>query len=511
MIKFTNRLTKDHFIKAIVCCVALGLLTTTASAESKKKTQTAAKPKASPTSSIVRVNVSNQSHSSRMPWQKNDPSGKRGLGAVISGNRILVTAELVSNATYIELEMPSTGAKAPATVEVLDYECDLAVLRPNDPKFLQDMIALEIAEPSKLGDTLEVWQLESNGTGVKTPVKITQVEVGSYFAPGQSFLLYRASGNVQYRAGTFTLPVIHDGKIAGLLLRYSSKDEVSTMLPTQIMHHFISDLKDGHYGGFPTLGVGYTQTLDDQLRAYLKLDEASGVFVSSTSPGASAAAGGIKAGDVILKIDGQKIDSRGNYNHPSYGLVNMSHIVRSRHVGETIDVDILRDGKKKTVKVPLKRKAPEDYVVDPYIYDRGHKYLIMGGLLFQELSRPYLESYGKEWETRAPFRLRYAMNHPEAYEEDGRRKIVFLAGVLPSVSVQGYERLGGLIIDSVNGQKIGDINELDLAFNKPKDGLHEIRFTDFPKVIWLDDELAKQDNFLFIPQRYRIQNRMRLE
>ena len=30
-------------------------------------------------------------------------------------------------------------------------------------------------------------------------------------------------------------------------------------------------------------------------------------------------------------------------------------------------------------------------------------------------------------------------------------------------------------------------------------------------MIWLDDELAKQDNFLTIPQRFRIQERMRLE
>ena len=135
----------------------------------------------------------------------------------------------------------------------------------------------------------------------------------------------------------------------------------------------------------------------------------------------------------------------------------------------------------------------------------------MGGLLFQELTRPYLESFGNEWSSRAPFKLVYAMGHPEKYREQGRRKIVFLAGVLPTESVQGYERMGGTIVETVNGREIKDIQDLDLAFNYPEDGVHEIRFEDFPKVIWIDDELAKQDNFLVIPQRFRIQERMRLE
>ena len=88
-----------------------------------------------------------------------------------------------------------------------------------------------------------------------TPVKISQVEVGPYFVPGHFFLQYKASGNVQYRSGTFTLPVVQDGRLCGLLLRYSSKDEVSTILPSSIIQHFFDDATDGFYEGFPNLGI----------------------------------------------------------------------------------------------------------------------------------------------------------------------------------------------------------------------------------------------------------------
>ncbi len=468
----------------------------------------------SPSTSILRVNVSNQSSNFRLPWKRNQPSGKRGLGALLKKNRVLVTAELVANATYIDLELPGSGRKLTAQVGIIDYESNLAVLHPTDDPdgFFDGLIPLRLSDGCAVGDQLEVWQIEPNGTPVTTTVEISQVEVGSCFVPGHFLLQYKASGNVQYRSGTFTLPVIKDGKICGVLFRYSSKNEVSTILPSPIIQHFLTDAEDGFYDGFPNLGIEYAKTLDDQFRSYLGIDDETGVYVSSVRPQTSADTAGIEAGDVLLSIDGHAIDSRGNYDDPAYGLLNLSHLVRGNaQVGDESKIVVLRNGAKKTLKATLQRKAPENYLVDPYIFDRGGNFLIMGGLLFQELSRPYLESFGSEWRSRAPFKLVYAMRHPEKYEEEGRRKVVFLAGILPTRSVQGYEGIGGTILKSVNGRPIRDIRDLDVAFNFPTDGVHEIQFEDFPKIIWLDDALAQEDNFLHIPQRFRIQERMRLD
>src|SRR5262249_50864705 len=71
--------------------------------------------------SVVRVNVTTQSWDFLHPWGKRQPFTRRAIGAIIPGPRVLVTADLVANLTYLELEAPEGGRKVPATVEAADY------------------------------------------------------------------------------------------------------------------------------------------------------------------------------------------------------------------------------------------------------------------------------------------------------------------------------------------------------------------------------------------------------
>src|SRR3712207_3852034 len=94
--------------------------------------------------SVVRVNVTNQPHAFVRPWGKRPPFVRRGIGAVLANQRVLVTGELVANSNYIEFEAGDSGQKMPATVEVVDYEANLALLKPEDPTFLKDLSPLEL-------------------------------------------------------------------------------------------------------------------------------------------------------------------------------------------------------------------------------------------------------------------------------------------------------------------------------------------------------------------------------
>src|ERR1700756_3237364 len=93
--------------------------------------------------SVVRVNSTNQAYDFFRPWSKQAPFSRRGLGVLIDGDNILVTAELVANHDYIELERSDGGEKTTATVQVIDYEANLATLRSTDPKFLAGMQPLQ--------------------------------------------------------------------------------------------------------------------------------------------------------------------------------------------------------------------------------------------------------------------------------------------------------------------------------------------------------------------------------
>lgn len=461
-----------------------------------------------PETSILRVNITSQGYNFALPWQKQRPNTRRGLGALLAGNRVLVTAELAQDANYIELEQAASGKRITARVEAVDYELNLATVIPDgDPgTFFQGMEPLELDTNLKPKTTLQVWQFEVNGTPVSSSVEFDRVDLAPYFLEDQFFLIFQANGAVQYRSGTFTLPVIHEGKLAGMLVRYNSRDLVSDILPATMVDRFIKDAATAPYEGLPSFGVRTAPILDPQLRSYLKLDgQEGGILVTDVTPGFSAAAAGIREGDVITEMNGFKIDGRGSYQDPDYGLLGSAHIARGQaHVGDKLKLKLIRDGQPMDLDVTLLRKEARDFLVDPYVFDRQPRYLILGGVLFQELTLPFLQLAGKEWRDRASFRLVYAQANQDEFLKAGRKKLVFISGVLPAPCTIGYERMSGLVVNKVNGVEITDLATLAEAVKSPTDGIHRIDVQDSPRTIYLDDSQAKQDNAEFLPTRYRI-------
>lgn len=113
-----------HLLRAVWLALIFLLAIQSAPAVDDASTQESA------SQSLLRVNSTNQVYDFFRPWIKKPPFSRRGIGALIDGGRILVTAELVANSTFIELEKPATAEKSTATVERVDYDCNLAVLRP---------------------------------------------------------------------------------------------------------------------------------------------------------------------------------------------------------------------------------------------------------------------------------------------------------------------------------------------------------------------------------------------
>jgi len=467
--------------------------------------------------SLVKVNVTYQGYAPHIPWQKESPGQRRGLGVILDGDRVLVTGQLVSDATYIELELADTGAKLPAKVIAVDYEANLAVLvsavvESRTKTFFKDLKPMLIDTKARIGDNLNVWQLGRVGDLIVTNLKLSKVLTSQYVVEGSKFLIYEGQGIVRSEGNSFTVPIVKGGRLAGLLLNYDSKNQLTTVLPGPIIEHFLKDLADGKNDGFPSLGIEFHPTMDEQFREYLGLKtEQGGMFVSAVSKGGSADALGIEKGDIVLALNGFAIDARGDYEDPDYGRLSMSHIVRGRaYVGDEMEVKVLREGKEKILKGKLKRKSPDDYLVRPYLFDRGPNYFVAGGLVFQELTRPYLNAYGDRG--GAPLaRLQWVVNHPEDFEKSGRRRLVFLSGALPTPSTQGYDRVNWLIVNKVNGMAINDLHDLETAFKQPKDGIHLIELEDSPKRLYLDAIQMERDNLALLGGAYRIGELKRIE
>ncbi len=448
------------------------------------------------TASVVRINSTSQAWNPGQPWEKTSPSNLRSLGAIVAPGQVLTTGEMVADATYLELESPDGSRTAQAKIVAVDYEANLALLtvKSEDDRevFFKDTKPLTLAKPPVIGDVLSIFQVEDNGTTLLTNGTLQSVDVSESFLPGQSFLTYMVKASMQSAASSFTLPVVRDGALSGILMSYDSDDQLSDVLSVDVISRFLTNAQDGTYEGFPSLGIGASRTEDPSFRKFLKLQpEQGGLYIGKVRKGGAADLAGIKVGDVLLSAAGHAIDQRGYYQHPHYGSLFWGHIVRGeKSTGEEITLNILRDGEPMEIAATLTREEPMDRLVPDYQFDRAPNFLVKGGFIFQELSRPVLEAFGEDWSTRAPLNLLDAFENPETFEGKAKR-VIFLSGAIPTPATVGYERLRHLIVKKVNGVEIGSMKTLIEAFGKPNaDGLHSIEFMEENFTVYLDESIS---------------------
>jgi len=461
--------------------------------------------------SAVRVNATTQAWDFVRPWSKRPPITRRAVGAVIAGERVIVPAEMVANATYLEFELPEGGKKVPAAIEYVDYEANLALLKTDNADFLKGFTPMEIV-PSRLGDTLNVMQFENNGRPLFTNGPLTTAELASYQIDGM-FLIYRMTVRIQNRDNGFSLPVLRDGKLTAILMSYDNQADNANLIPAPVIEHFLKDIEDGKYDGFPRGGFAFNSLRDPQLRRYCKVpdDVTGGVFITEVMKDSPMEKAGLQRGDVLLQLDEYPVDQDGNYPDVDYGKIPVSHALSVKHfVDDTLKVEILRMGLRKTLDATLIRRNVQESVSPAYIIDRAPNFIVVGGLVFQELSRQYLKDIAPEWHGQTPDRLAfYDRNQGELFR-DGPKKIVFLSAVLPIPSTVGFESLNHLVVKKINDVEIQTLKDIATAIEKPIKGFHKIDFVEDPTTIYLNAEEAVKNEPL-IQQQYHLPILKRLE
>lgn len=85
------------------------------------------------------------------------------------------------------------------------------------------------------------------------------------------------------------------------------------------------------------------QDVTPELAEALELGTAEGAVITQVQPGSAAEDGGLMAGDIITAVDGKRISNS----------TDLRNRIGLTPVGETVDVSVFRDGKRRTIEVEV--------------------------------------------------------------------------------------------------------------------------------------------------------------
>ena len=448
--------------------------------------------KLSTTQSIVKIIATHNHPDFGSPWQRRGIHTVTGSGVIIDKRRILTNAHVVADQTLLEVQREGSGETYTADVEFVCHSCDLALLTVDDEIFFQNATPLELDGLPKLQSRVSVLGFPTGGETISiTEGIVSRIEVDFYVHSSDRYLLVQVDAAIN--PGNSGGPVISDGKIVGIAMQaLEHAENIGYIVPTPIIKHFLNDIKDGKFDGFPELDI-YVQMLENPaLRKAIKLPKGrSGLMITGIG-NQKPLRKLLKPGDVLLEIDGYQIGRDGKVSINEGLRVESSHIEYLKQIGEKITLKLLRKDKTVIVDMPLLARKVR---ANNKQYDQAPTYYVFAGLVFQPLNNGYLKSHHS-----AQYNL---MSYIPEYTLAGYKKIiperitskrkqeVILSRVLPDSVNQGYKDLEGAVVYSINGTEIKDIKHLAKTLDAAT-GKYLTIITDLGNMVVLDIAKAKK-------------------
>jgi len=280
-----------------------------------------------------------------------------GSGFIVSSDGYIITNNhVVADATVIEVRL-SDRRRFKARIIGRDETTDVAVIKIDGGNF--PTIPLGDDEQTRIGEwvvavgnplgldftvTAGIISSKNRGAEVRLP------NAGNLSI--NDFLQTDAAINPGNSGG----PLINlRGEVIGVNSAIASETGFYSgygfAIPITLAKAVMEDLiRDGKVR-LPVLGISVAE-VEPEDAGLAGLSRITGVKVQTASPGLPAAKAGIESGDIVISVAGMPIDR----------VSALQRTVRSNDVGETIPVEVMRFGKKRTFNVTLEA-APDTTVL----------------------------------------------------------------------------------------------------------------------------------------------------
>ncbi len=416
---------------------------------------------------VVKIYTSSKDASYRKPWLSTTERSS-GSGAYIGKNLILTNAHVVSNSTYLEVQKYGSARRYVAKVVAVSHQLDLALITVENSSFFQDIKALEIGDLPFSEEKILVYGYPMGGKTLSvTSGVVSRIEHQSYVHSNEKFLSIQVDAAIN--PGNSGGPAISKGKIVGVVMQgITMSQSIGYLVPTVMIKHFLKDWEDGKIDGVPSLHILSSKLEDSASKEFYGLKESqSGIIVNKVMPLGNSH-GYLKEDDIILAIDGVKIEDDATVMFRQDEYTSAKYLTDLHQFGESVTLTILRNKKQLEVKVPLKHKNSEVWLVKSYQYDRDPSYFIYGGYIFSPLVENLISS-GKHKNCQF-------INLLQKFATKKKQEQVVLLGVLPDRSNRGNQNLYNYLPVKLNGKEIVDFKDFYTRIMAMKDGF--IRLVD---------------------------------
>ncbi len=262
-----------------------------------------------------------------------------GSGFAVDPDGLIVTnAHVVEGADQIQVRL-ADGRRFAGKVIGQDGRVDLALIKIDGAKDLPVLplgdsnrlrigeFVLALGHPFGLDDSVSFGIVSRKGAPLMAAT------------PGFDFIQTDASINPGNSGG----PLVNmAGQVIGVNSMAARNGSIGFAIPSNLVKMVLPQLATKGRVEWGWLGVSISEVTEEDL-ARLKLSEPRGVLVRAVMPGEPADKGGLRADDVILGIDGKRLDSPRE----------LQRMVSSTPVGKKVRIALLRDGHETQVEVTI--------------------------------------------------------------------------------------------------------------------------------------------------------------
>ena len=409
--------------------------------------------------SLVRLSVTYQSGRAYTPWRWQSPSERSGQGLVVGDNLVLTLASIVKEATLIEARLNAEPTPTVLKVEHVDLDRGIALLRGVLPTSVHVLDLPKSSQFERGGLVKSYWKTQE-GRFMEGQATLDRAEAALL---GESYLmqLWYEGSNVSVRGG-YGEPIYFNGVLMGIGVQNGGGAELS-ILPVEMIHKRYElpsgKLKpDTAMTGFVTTPC--TQRNLRRLKG-LKEEEGGCMVIQVMEQGSGSQE--LKVGDVLLKFAHHSLDAWGRYKDEALGWLSWEVLLGQMTLDQKPLVEVLRDGERQIIELSLSTIDEHRWLIPPQRNGETPHYFIRGGYVFQSLSLPYLEAWGRDWRKKAPDDIILTLDQfGSKVKSEAREDVVVLSQVLSHPVNMGHDNglVGRNIVHAVNGEPLRGLKHL---------------------------------------------------